>query len=326
MDKVLNDMQFIKNSVSGQMTTAVTRQSPRRDMLADENKTYSSRCQPDKTAPDSRMTLAPAQIFTIAGDLFTDAPPQSAMAHCVGADFLMGAGLAVTFKRRFGFQGYLQSLGLRPGEVAQVVCDKEDRLIFHLVTKPRSAHCRPLPDDFRAAVFELARRCAKAKVSTLSIPRIGAGLDRLPWPWVRGVLEEAFAGKDIDVLVFTQPAERQQRKQRTVAPKRSWPSGARKTARAPEAAVEGGSAGHGEGITATSGATTSPSVSSPTLAASNSDPSRHVAAAAESRPASASTMTVRGDASCSLRTVRAQSLTWSSPPPPPPGVAVPTLI
>ncbi|CAB3387726.1 Hypothetical predicted protein [Cloeon dipterum] len=267
MEKVLNDMQIIKNSVSGQTTSVMTRQSPRRDMLADVNKSCSSRCQPDKTTPD---LIAPAQIFMIAGDLFTDAPPQSAMAHCVGADFLMGAGLAVTFRRRFGFQGYLQSLSLRPGEVAQVVCDKEDRLIFHLVTKPRSAHCRPLPEDFRAAVFELARRCVKAKVSTLSIPRIGAGLDRLPCPWVRGVLEEAFAGKDIDVLVFTLPAERQQRKQRTVAPKRSWPGGARKTTRVPDAAVEGGSAGHGEALTATTGATTFPSMSSPTPAASNS--------------------------------------------------------
>ncbi|CAB3374461.1 Hypothetical predicted protein [Cloeon dipterum] len=204
-------------------------------MLADVNKSYSSRYRPDKTTPDP---IAPAQIFMIAGDLFTDAPPQSAMAHCVGADFLMGRGWQ-----------------LPSGE------DSASKGTCSPLASARARSLRPLPDDFRAAVFELARRCAKAKVSTLSIPRIGAGLDRLPLPWVRGVLEVAFAGKEIDVLMFTQPTERQQRKQRTVA---------RKTARAPDAAVEGGSVGHGEVITATTGATTFPSVSSPTLVASNS--------------------------------------------------------
>ncbi|XP_065331769.1 uncharacterized protein LOC135934153 [Cloeon dipterum] len=213
--------------------------------------------------------IAPARIFEIAGDLFVDSPLQSAMAHCVGADFLMGAGLAVTFRTRFGFQDYLQTLDLCPGQVAQVFCDKEDRLVFHLVTKPRSARCRPLPGDFRAAVFELARRCAESRVATLSIPRIGAGLDRLPWPWVRGVLEEAFAGADTEVLVFTLPAERRPSKQRRVAPQRRWSGGAHKTVRARDTAVEGGLARHREDNAETTGATTTPSVSSPTLAANN---------------------------------------------------------
>ncbi|XP_059472805.1 uncharacterized protein LOC132195083 isoform X1 [Neocloeon triangulifer] len=166
-----------------------------------------------QNVPESPKSLPPptrpARVYEIDGDLFEDAPADASLAHCVGADFLMGAGIAVPIKEKYGNVSYLKSLGRRPGQVASLPISEEQlKFVFYLVTKPRSAYCLPRPDDFVSAVRELAQLCSSLGVPTLAMPRIGAGLDRQPWPWVRSVIEEAFAGVDTDVLIFVHPSER----------------------------------------------------------------------------------------------------------------------
>jgi O-acetyl-ADP-ribose deacetylase (regulator of RNase III) len=152
-----------------------------------------------------------ANVKVIDGDLFNDAPPGSALGHCVGADFRMGAGIAVEFRERFGHHEYLKSQNSKPGQVVTVPLYKQnnefDRYIFHIVTKPKSANCLPREEEFIPAIRELAKLCTNLGVRTLSIPQIGAGLDRQPWPWALGVIEQEFAGVDTEVLVFTHPSE-----------------------------------------------------------------------------------------------------------------------
>jgi len=126
----------------------------------------------------------------------------------VGADLLMGAGIAVEFRERFGHLAYLKSLKRRPGQVATLPLEGEgNKYIFNIVTKPRSAHCLPREEEFRPAVQELANLCASLGVQTLAMPQIGAGLDRQPWRWAKNIIEEAFAGIDTDVLIFLHPSE-----------------------------------------------------------------------------------------------------------------------
>jgi O-acetyl-ADP-ribose deacetylase (regulator of RNase III) len=164
----------------------------------------------------AKPSLAPAKIHEIDGDLFADAPADTSFAHCVGADFSMGAGVAIQFKNKFGQVAYLKSLNLSPGQVACLpVPDVNDcvKYVLYLVTKPRSARCRPDFRDFRSAVNEMATLCRSLGISTLALPRIGAGLDHLWWPQVLEALQEAFRGVNTDVLVFDHPAGRPQREQ-----------------------------------------------------------------------------------------------------------------
>jgi O-acetyl-ADP-ribose deacetylase (regulator of RNase III) len=159
----------------------------------------------------TRPPLRRAQVREVPGNLFEDAPAGSALGHCVGADFRMGAGIAVEFRERFGHHEYLKSQNSRPGQVVTVPLYKQnedfDRYIFHIVTKPRSANCLPREEEFIPAVRQLANLCTTLGVRTLAIPQIGAGLDRQPWPWARSIIEQEFAGVDTQVLVFAHPSE-----------------------------------------------------------------------------------------------------------------------
>jgi O-acetyl-ADP-ribose deacetylase (regulator of RNase III) len=146
------------------------------------------------------------------GNLFDDAPPGAALAHCVGADFVMGAGLAVEFRERFGHETELRAGGHQPGTVATIPLmtpgsNEVDRYIFHLVTKPTSRYCLPRWWEIIYSVRELARLCDELKIKTLAMPQIGAGLDRQQWWKVRRVLEIEFAGSNTEVLVFHHPSE-----------------------------------------------------------------------------------------------------------------------
>jgi hypothetical protein len=79
--------------------------------------------------------------------------------------------------------------------------------LFHLVTKPFSRNCLPRQHELRATVRELAHQCAVFKVPVLAMPKIGAGLDRQPWNWVKQVILEEFHNMDIDILVYLRPGE-----------------------------------------------------------------------------------------------------------------------
>jgi O-acetyl-ADP-ribose deacetylase (regulator of RNase III) len=163
--------------------------------------------------PPRPQHLRRAKITEVRnGNLFDDAPQGAALAHCVGADFVMGAGLAVEFRERFGHVEELRAGNHRPGTVAAVPLlqpgsNNVDRYIFHLVTKPTSRYCLPRWWELIYAVRELARLCKELKVKTVAMPQIGAGLDRQQWWKVRRVIEIEFAGADTEVLVFFHPSE-----------------------------------------------------------------------------------------------------------------------
>ena len=59
----------------------------------------------------------------------------------------------------------------------------------------------------------MVRHCRDYGVTSLAMPRIGCGLDRLRWHEVRAVLKEVFRGSDVAVTVYSledQPREHQE--------------------------------------------------------------------------------------------------------------------
>lgn len=75
------------------------------------------------------------QLQEINGDLFS-APKTHSLAHCVGADLAMGAGIAVKFKEVYGQVDQLEAQKARSGEMA--VLKDDERYIYYLVTKSQS--------------------------------------------------------------------------------------------------------------------------------------------------------------------------------------------
>lgn len=144
------------------------------------------------------------RVQQAVGDLFNFAPPSSALAHCVGADMLMSAGIAVDFKARFNHVDYLLGQGKLPGQVAVLPSSMSgrDAPVFYLVTKALSTNYSPSWENFVSSVQELRRLCDEMEVKNLAMPRIGCGRDHLQWNDVFSLLLQVFQPSSTNVIVF----------------------------------------------------------------------------------------------------------------------------
>ncbi|EDX11341.1 GD12137 [Drosophila simulans] len=111
-------------------------------------------------------------LSEVDGDLFS-APSTYSLAHCVGADLAMGAGIAVQFKKVFGRLDELQAQQAGSGDIA--VLKDDQRYIYYL---------------------------RKNNVDKLAIPKIGCGIDGLEWEKVNGVLEYVFGQEPLEIVVY----------------------------------------------------------------------------------------------------------------------------
>lgn len=143
------------------------------------------------------------------GDLF-DADDADALAHgcnCAGA---MGRGIAVEFRRRWPDmyaeyrrrcrEGVLTPGGIFVWQIGQ------DRFVYNLGTQAHWRTAAKLP-DVEAAIRAMVADAAGRGVRRIAMPRIGAGLGRLPWADVEGVLGDALGGSGVTVVVYTLPED-----------------------------------------------------------------------------------------------------------------------
>ncbi|XP_048872289.1 ADP-ribose glycohydrolase OARD1 isoform X2 [Brienomyrus brachyistius] len=133
------------------------------------------------------------------GDLFS-CPPQEALAHCISEDCRMGAGIAVLFKKQFGGVSELKAQNKKTGECAVLM--RHNRFVYYLITKKKANH-KPTYESLRQSLVAMRTHCRENRVTSLSIPRIGCGLDRLNWAKVSVMIEEVFQDSNIQITVYT---------------------------------------------------------------------------------------------------------------------------
>lgn len=132
-------------------------------------------------------------------DLFS-APEDYWLAHCISADFALGAGIAVQFNRRFNMRAKLNeqfSESDRKSLVGKALLI--DR-VFNLVTKQKCWQ-KPTYDTLRAALTDMCKQVQEQKIEKLAMPLIGCGLDRLEWLKVRSIIKEVFAETDVTIVI-----------------------------------------------------------------------------------------------------------------------------
>lgn len=133
-------------------------------------------------------------ITEIKGDLFS-VDEKTSLCHCVSADFAMGAGIAVEFKKRFGPIKPRDELcagtsyPLRAG----------DRTVFYLVTKTNYWE-KPTYGNLHESLVAMKAQLDYLSIKKVAMPRIGCGLDRLEWDKVKKLIEKLLPG--IEVLVY----------------------------------------------------------------------------------------------------------------------------
>lgn len=136
-------------------------------------------------------------ITTVKKDLFT-MPQGYYLAHCISADFALGAGIAKTFDTVYNMRHKL--FKDRPNYVYNggdaILIDN----VFNLVTKAKYWH-KPTYDSLRESLEMMKEHLEFMDVTKLAMPKIAAGLDRLEWDKVYAIISEVFDDIGIDIVI-----------------------------------------------------------------------------------------------------------------------------
>ena len=130
-------------------------------------------------------------------DLFT-VPQGYYLAHCISADFALGAGIAKKFDEVYNMRyklfrnyDYYDFVG---GEALMV-----DN-VFNLVTKSQ-CYDKPTYRTLREALEDMRDQMNACDITKLAMPKIGCGLDRLQWDKVYDIICDVFKDADVDILI-----------------------------------------------------------------------------------------------------------------------------
>ena len=114
-------------------------------------------------------------IKYINGDLFTS---NDNLCHCVSADLHMGAGIAVKFKSKFGSLKELREQKPQVGKCLSL--NSNGKYVFYLVTKEKYWQ-KPTLDSLQKSLISMNNLMNMYNIHTISMPKIGCGLDKLKW-------------------------------------------------------------------------------------------------------------------------------------------------
>ena len=146
------------------------------------------------------------QYLEIVSDLF-NVDPSYCLAHCISADFALGAGIAVQFDKRFDMKDKLKRLypnymGYYNTQASKGIlgsCIIEER-VLNLVTK-RNYWNKPTYKSLEDALLDMKDICESHKIRKIAMPLIGCGLDKLEWYKVSELIKKLFSDTDIEILV-----------------------------------------------------------------------------------------------------------------------------
>lgn len=137
------------------------------------------------------------KLLEIKGNIF-EVKGNPYFAHCIAADYRMGAGIAVQFQKKFHLRDALQCVKVNGPDCILV------NRVFNLVTKKKS-NGKPTPASIRLALHKMAQLLAlmsSEKPIKVAMPRIGCGLDRQSWAVIREIIKEEFDSLNVIVEVY----------------------------------------------------------------------------------------------------------------------------
>lgn len=124
-------------------------------------------------------------LFSVSEDYY--------FVHCVSADFTLGKGIALEFKKRFDMKNKLRNSG-QSGK-----CILIDR-VFNLVTK-ETWRRKPTMNSVKECLYELKRQVTEKNIKKLAMPKIACGLDGLDWKDISEQVKEVFSDTDVEILI-----------------------------------------------------------------------------------------------------------------------------
>lgn len=146
------------------------------------------------------------RYLEIVSDLF-NVDPSYHLVHCISADFVLGAGIAVQFDKRFDmkdklkrfYPNYIGYYNTQANKGILGSCIIEGR-VLNLVTK-RNYWNKPTYKSLEDALKDMKGICESHKIRKIAMPLIGCGLDRLEWYKVSEIIKKLFSDTDMEILV-----------------------------------------------------------------------------------------------------------------------------
>ena len=123
------------------------------------------------------------------------------LAHCISADFALGAGIALKFNELYDMRKRLKWLYSKDSMGTSLVgCALLIDNVFNLVTKEKCSQ-KPTYFTLEVALNEMKEHMVSTKATKLAMPKIGCGLDKLNWDIVKLMIQKTFIDTDIDILI-----------------------------------------------------------------------------------------------------------------------------
>ena len=120
------------------------------------------------------------------------------LAHCISADFALGAGIAKAFdsvyNMRFKLFRHYPDYEYHCGDA--LLIDNT----FNLVTKRKCWH-KPTYESLREALEMMREQLEFLDATKLAMPWIGCGLDKLQKDQVYDIICEVFEDMDIEIVI-----------------------------------------------------------------------------------------------------------------------------
>jgi hypothetical protein len=130
-------------------------------------------------------------------DLFT-MPQGYYLAHCISADFALGAGIAKIFDNvynmRFKLYRNYDNYVYHGGDALLI------NNVFNLVTKQKCWH-KPTYESLKDSLETMKVIMELEDVTKLAMPKIGCGLDKLSWDRVYDMICEVFEDTDVEIVI-----------------------------------------------------------------------------------------------------------------------------
>ena len=127
----------------------------------------------------------------------------NSIGHCISADAKMSKGFADFLSHKIpGLRSTCKKAKLLIGQVFPFWDSTSRRYIYNLVTKERFFD-KPDLSTLLTTLEAMKSHATTNGVSTIAIPKLGCGLDKMNWQEVVKLLRDVFAYSDVHVVVFT---------------------------------------------------------------------------------------------------------------------------